>query len=40
MLPYVLGDWQRLKQFGGLKVYISAPAIFEAISIIVVYEHA
>jgi hypothetical protein len=40
MLPYALGDWQRLKQSGGLKADVSALATFGAISIIAVYKHA
>jgi hypothetical protein len=40
MLPYALGDWQQLKQSGGLKADVLALAAFGAISIITVYEHA
>jgi hypothetical protein len=40
MLPYALENWQRLKQFGGFKANVLAPAAFGAVSIITVYEHA
>jgi hypothetical protein len=40
MLLYALGDWQRLKQSGGLKADVPASAAFGAISIIAVYKHA
>jgi hypothetical protein len=40
MLPYAFEDWQRLKQSGGLKADVSAPAAFGAVSIIAVYKHA
>jgi hypothetical protein len=40
MLPYALGDWQRLKQSGGLKADVPASATFGAVSTIAVYEHA
>jgi hypothetical protein len=40
MLLYALGNWQRLKQSGGLKADVSAPAAFGAVSIIAVYKHA
>jgi hypothetical protein len=40
MLPYALEDWQRLKQSGGLKADVPAPAAFGAVSIIAVYKYA
>jgi hypothetical protein len=40
MLPYALENWQRLKQSGGLKADVLVPAVFGAVSIIAVYEHA
>jgi hypothetical protein len=39
MLPYALGDWQRLKQSGGLKANVPVPAAFGVVSIIAVYKH-
>jgi hypothetical protein len=40
MLPYALGDWQRLKQSGGLKADVPVSAAFGAVSTIAVYEYA
>jgi hypothetical protein len=40
MLPYALGNWQRLKQSGGLKADVPVSAAFGAVSIIAVYKYA
>jgi hypothetical protein len=40
MLPYALEDWQQLKQFGGFKADVPAPAIFGTVPTIAVYKHA
>jgi hypothetical protein len=40
MLPYALGNWQRLKQSGGLKADVPAPAAFGTVFIIAVYKYA